>query len=114
MDSICTALPNQTLLPVLTEQDFPSQKEIEAKKRQLHEQKVQQAFLQLQEKSQKLKLAPQKREIVDHTIALLEAQLQGENPDTVLIRALLAGLRDYRGLNTERQLLAERLNVEAV
>lgn len=114
MDSICTALPNQALLPVLTEQDFPSQKEIEAKKRQLHEQKIQQAFIQLQEKSQKLKLTPQKREIVDHTIALLEAQLQSKNPDTVLIRALIAGLRDYRGLNTQRQLLAERLNVEAV
>lgn len=114
LDSICTQLPKYGLPPVLTEKDLPSLKEIEAKKQQLQQQQVQQAFSQLKNKAQKLKLSEPKRKIVEHTLTLLENQLQNSNPDTILLRALIAGLRDYRGLNNERQLLAERLDVEVV
>ncbi|GEK11647.1 TetR/AcrR family transcriptional regulator [Pseudoalteromonas peptidolytica] len=114
LDSICTQLPKQGLPPVLTERDLPSLKEIEAKKQQLQQQQVQQALSQLKNKAQKLKLSEPKRKIVEHTLTLLENQLQNNNPDTILLRALIAGLRDYRGLNNERQLLAERLDVEVV
>ena len=101
-------------LAVLNDNMLASREEVNQKKQELKGKYITSAFERLTEKAERLKLAPPARETLTATLAHIQNQLKQDDLDEVMLRALLAGLRTYRGLSKERQVLAEKIGIELV
>ena len=114
IDKIAADIATDKPVPVLSENMIASRAEIVAKKNKMKMKYIEQALERLEEKSQKLKITSEARETLEASLTHIKSQLSNAQQDKVMLRALLAGLRTYRGLSKERQMLAEKLEIELV
>ncbi|MFC3032603.1 TetR/AcrR family transcriptional regulator [Pseudoalteromonas fenneropenaei] len=90
-------------------QDFPSFAEVQKKRQVIAKQQQLQSVERLLQKAQQLKLDEAKQQLALATIERLQQQLDQEQFDAILVRGLLAVLKEFRGLSKERVELSERL-----
>jgi AcrR family transcriptional regulator len=114
IDKVVSGITIDNPKAVLSESMIASRAEIVEKKNKLKGRYIEQALERLEEKSLKLKISTDARETLEASLTHIKDQLSNEKHDKVMLRALLAGLRTYRGLSKERQALAEKLEIELV
>ena len=114
IDKIASNLESEKPSSVVSADMLSGREEINAKKAELKSKHIEKALTRLIEKSAGLKINLDARNTLEVTLAHLKTQLEAQKQDKVMLRALLAGLRTYRGLSKERQLLAHRLDIELV
>ena len=97
---------------VLDDSSIPDMDEIQRQAEARQKEQVEKAMLRLEQRASELSVSADKRKTLESSLTHLRAHLDDEDP--TLLRALLAGLRTYKGLSSQREHLAQLLQVELV
>lgn len=115
-DQLAQGLLEKTPPAVLTESMMPNMQSLEQEAEARHQAKIKSVASELLSIGKSLKPHTDKAEwqTLNQTLNLLEQQILAKSTDLVLVRALLASLREYPSLQDTRQEIARLFTVKLV
>ena len=110
LDSSISALMKSTVKPLLTRENFPLTRELDNE--QAQREKAVSAVVGIRDLCETMD-AVHRKSVLD-TVALIEAELDNQQINQTLVRALIANLRPYEPLHRMRRQLADATGVELI
>lgn len=110
IDSSISSLVVSDLEPLLTRENFPLTRDLDSE--QAQREKAESALIAMRETCETMD-AVERRAILD-TLQLIESELDKEQVNQTMVRALIANLRPYQSLQRMRRQLADATGVELI
>lgn len=114
MNSVVSGLLEGDQPPVLREEAIPGRQEVARRLAEAAARDLGTIVDEMTETVEALELDSDEHSVVTETLAVLAGALDAEHPNKVLIRGMLASLREVTALEPYRQRLAELLDVKLV
>lgn len=111
-DHITTGLTNTDVPPMFTAEIMPSRRELEQQALDGLLKRARTAFEELRERTTALDSGGHQREELFTTLEIIDAELQKEEPNKILIQGVLANLRGVSDLAESRAKLARSLEIK--